>query len=77
MKVSLVADWRIEKKIPDYAALVSPDAVVGLAAIFHVMTATYIFSAAYIGLVIGYLILNSDDYECRVGQIFNLLKKFD
>jgi hypothetical protein len=26
------------------------------------------FLAAYIGLVIGYLILNSDDYECRVSQ---------
>ena len=25
-----------------------------------------IFSAAYVGLVIGYLINNNEDYECRV-----------
>jgi len=28
--------------------------------------------AAYVGLIIGYLIINSEDYECRVGQYSKL-----
>jgi hypothetical protein len=36
----------------------------------------FFLTAAYIGLVIGFLILNSDDYECRVRFLIRLFLFF-